>query len=136
MEITKEFYDILIIKFNSKLSEKHFIGFNKVNKESDVNQAVDSYNDFNNYIEPLKQKIIRVIGNENFNPDATKVLVGFERDEKNSEVLYSFLIQVKKEVSLNKAKDLLNFLYAFEYDDCLEKIQINKDVFYDKNKIN
>ena len=135
MEITKEFYDILLIKFNDKLTEKHFVGFSKVNRESDVNQAIDSYNDFDNYIEPLKQKIIQVIGSENFNPDATKVLVMFERDEKTSEILYVFLMQVKKEVSLNKAKDLSNYFYAFEYDDCVIKIQINKDIFYDKNKM-
>ena len=124
--------DVIIIKFNSKLSEKHFVGFNKVNVETDVNDAVSSYNDFNGYIELFKQKIIQVIGNENFHPDATKVLAGFERDEKNSEILYCFLMQVNKECSLSKVNDLSNYFYAFAYDDCLLKIQINKDIIFNK----
>lgn len=125
-------YDILIISSNYKLSEKHFVGFNKVNKNSDVNEALDSYGDFNNYIEPFKQKIIQVVGDENFNPDATKILVGFKKDEDSGEVSYDFLMQIKKESTINVAKNLSNYLYAFEYDGCLEKIQINQDIFYDK----
>jgi len=136
MEAEKEIYDILIISFNSKLEEKWFVGFGNVNKDTDVNDALDLYNNFNNYIEPFKQEIIRVIGYENLNPEATEVLVGFKRDEETSEILYDFLMQVKKEVSLNKTSDLSNYLYAFEYDNCLEKIQINKDVFFIKNTLN
>ena len=129
MEITKELYDILIIKFNDKLAEKHFVGFNKVNIKSDINKSTEALTDFESHIEPLKQNIIQIIGNENFNPDATKVLVGFERDEKTGEVLYVFLMQIKKEYSLSKANDISNYFYALEYNDCLVKIQINKDDF-------
>jgi len=99
-------YDILLIKFNSKLSGMHFVGFNKVNAQSDTNKAIAAFNDFDYYIEPLKQDIIRIVGIENFNPDATKVLTAFERDEKTNEILYEFVMQIKKEVALDKAKDL------------------------------
>ena len=127
-------YDVLIISFNYKLSEKYFIGFNKVNKNSDINEALLSYEDFNNYIEPFKQKIMQVIGGENFNPDAVKILVGFKKDEGTGEVSYDFLTQIKKESAINVAKNLSNYFYALEYDSCLEKIQINQDIFFNKTE--
>lgn len=125
-------YDILIISFNYKLSEKHFIGFNKINKNSDVNESLVYYENFNNYIEPFKQKIIEVVGSDNFNPDATKILVGLRNTKTMVGVLYDFLMQIKKENVINVTKKLLNYFYAMEYDNCLEKIQINQDIFFNK----
>ena len=54
MEATQEIYDILIMSFNSKLKEKQFIGFSSVDKNTDVNEAVGLYNNFDKYIEPFK----------------------------------------------------------------------------------
>ena len=129
-------FDILVLKFNSKLKEMHFIGFSEVDVDSSVNEAIDFLNDFNNNIELLKKAVIKVVGNENLNPDATKITTGLERDEKTNEISYNFMMQVKKECIFNKAKDLSNYFYSLEYDNCLEKIQINKEIFYDKKTRN
>lgn len=125
-------YDVLIISFNSKLSEKHFVGFSKVNEKLELNEAIVSYKDFNNHIEPFKKEILKVVGETNVRTDATKILVGFKRDEDTDEILYDFLMQIKKESVINVAKKLSNYFYALEYDSCLEKIQINQDIYFNK----
>lgn len=125
-------YDVLLIRFNSKLDKIHNI-INEIDADINIDEAMHLHREFDKKIEPLRLELIKIVGVDNLRPNATRFLTGLERGEKN-ELLYNLFAQIKKNSTLVSAQNLLKYFHDFGYEDCLESLQINKEKFYDKNK--
>ncbi len=125
-------YDVLLIRFNSKLDKIYNI-INEIDADADIDKITQLLREFDNKTESLKLKMIQIVGGDNFRPGSVKFSSGLERGEKD-EILYNLFIQLDKNSTLISAQNLLKYFHDFGYEDCLESIQINRVMFYNKNE--